>query len=248
MRFAMLLLMLAVAACAAAAPAQRITVEADYNLQSLVDDEYAQGHAASPPKKVYVTSNPRSLIAEDIIRRQILRSSSITSADLAAADIVVEIQDYNTEINDEGGNVEPVLIDKSSVPNFLGAALLMPKSSSYSIEIQRQRIVGSYEVAYTLGAAGMAGAAPHVMRDNIELKATTCTQPKVINAFGGVTAADFWASDQLKTLCTNSGPPISRQIAQERIESAIGQAIRGEIINIAIASSAATTATSKESP
>jgi len=212
----------------ASSPIPAIKISADYNNQFLDNDKFS----AKNPRKVLVTSSPRDLISEDIVRQQILKSASIISADRTRADIIIEIQSYNVEINIDGGSTESILLNKSSVPNGIEAFFKMPESSTYSIDIQHQRIVGAYEVAYTLQTPVATTETPHVMRDSIELKTTTCSQPKVINAFGGVSVAGFWASDQLKAQCLNGGSTISRQGAQAQIENAIGRGVRGEIFKV----------------
>lgn len=219
------------------APMQRIRVPADYNIESRINDEYERG--LTTQRKVHVTSNPRSLISEDIVRQEIVRSAAITLAEPPAADVIIEIQSYHVEISDDDGATETLLVDKSRVGNFWGAALLMPDSSTYSVDLQKQSISALYEVAYTIQRAGSPGSTPHVARDRLEMQATKCSQPKIINAFGGVSAADFWANDQLKALCTTGGPGISRQTAQVRVERDIGQAIRKEILSKPVANAAA---------
>lgn len=188
------------AICGCTQPIARQTVPSDYNISSV--EEYAKAKEG-PPRKVFVTSNPRALIAEDAVRQKLQESASITMTDLHTAEIVVEIQSYNIEIGGIENRVEPILLDKISVPNIMGAVLMMPEHSTYSIDIQHQSLTGAYEAAYILKGPEDKTGTPHVIRDSVELTGTVCSPPKVITAFGGVKPANFWASGQLEKLCTN---------------------------------------------
>lgn len=107
----------------------------------------------------------------------------------------------------------------------------MPDASSWNVDILHHSITGAYELAYTIQSHRGQELAQHVQRNRIERKTTTCSQPKVINVFGGVSAAKFWANDELKSKCTGGGPVSSKSVVQQQVEEVIGHSVRKAVLD-----------------
>lgn len=241
-------------------PPKPITVDSNYNAESLdaavveqfrkAEEEFCKWHTpdptlsspppcaelpASPPVtrvKVFITSEPRNLISEEIIRQQVIRSELMTAVERQIADVVIVIRAYNVEISDGASTTESIMLEQHQVSNIMGRTFFMPDASSWSVDIMHRGITGVYELAYTIQSNSGQELAQRVHRDRIERETTTCSQPKIINVFGGVSPANFWANDALKSKCTGGGPVSSKSAVQQQIEEVIGHLVRKAVLDI----------------
>lgn len=186
------------------------------------------------PRKVFMTSEPHSLLLEDMARKMIDDPALSIVDDRDAADIVVKIEAYNFDFSDAGADAQHYSLGKYQVPNLVGAALYMPEASSYNIDIQRYHAEAAYEFAYTVLTKSGSGIGQKVIRDHIERSATQCSQPTINNAFGGVVPAQFWASDQLQAECAHTGERPTKSDLQVEAERNIGRLMIAHLIGIEV--------------
>lgn len=128
-------------------------------LATLTNEQfYAAMNVKAPPtptpeiqvRHVYLTSEPRNLNTESIIRKAINRGDVIQFVERPDAELILSIKAYNFDYSDSGSQTETVSLAKYQVENFMGAFILMSESSSYNVDINTQRGVGAYEVAYSI--------------------------------------------------------------------------------------------------
>lgn len=174
-----------------------------------------------PPRKIFITSEPHSLLIEDMARR-LVASPALTIVDnRKAADIVLKAEAYNFDFSDGGADTQHYSLPKYMVPNIVGAAFYMPDSSSYNVDIQHFKAEAAYEFAYTVTTPSGQMIGQKVIRDRIEREGSQCSQPTVINAFGGVQPAQFWASDELQSKCSQPSERPSKSAMQSDAEARI---------------------------
>jgi len=184
------------------------------------------------PRKVFVTSEPHSLLLEDLARRMLADPAFTLTDDKASAEMILRVEAYNFDFSDNGSDSQHVSLGKYQIPNLVGAAFFMPEASSYNVDIQHFRAEAAFEFAYSLLSPSGALVTQKVIRDHIERESTQCSQPTVNNAFGGVVPAQFWASDDLQAQCSRPDERPSKSDMQDRAESKIGQQMRTQLIDL----------------
>ncbi len=207
---------------------------------TLTNEEFFRKMHVSPekeavkPRMVFVTTEPHSLILEDMARKMIADPALIVVEDKTSADVIVKIEAHNFVFNDEGAESRHVSFGKYQVPNLIGAAFYMPEASSYNIDIQHFRSAASYELAYTVSMSTKVEIGQKVIRGSIEREATQCSQPTINNAFGGVVPAQFWASGQLQAECANVGSRPTKGDLRSEVEDEIGRQMRVHLISLKV--------------
>lgn len=187
-----------------------------------------------PPRKIFIISEPHSLLIEDMARRLIDAPSLAIVDDRRNADIVLRVEAYNFDFSDSGTDTQHISLPKYLVPNIVGAAFYMPDASSYNLDIQRHRAETAFEFAYTVLAPSGAVVDQKVIRDRIERESAQCSRPTVNNAFGGIQPAQFWASDDLQSECSQSSERPTKSAMQSEAEAKISTEMLHHLLTVSM--------------
>lgn len=189
--------------------------------------------ASLPKRKIAVASEPRNLILEEKLRRMLAGWGSIELVD-EGADLVVVASDYVFNYDDTNSRSEHVAMGKYQIPNLVGAALLMPEAASYNVDIEHLSAQASWEFAYLVRLPSGRELAHGVISNKTEREAVRCSQPMIVNVFGGSTPARFWASDELQRLCENNDTGPTKASVEDFAESLIGNELQTKLGSIDI--------------
>ncbi len=79
------------------------------------------------------------------------------------------------------------------------AALFMPKNSSFLYEVTETSV--SVDWGYEVRVIGKAGERSKILRDSYEAKSVACSNPRVMNVFGGVSSPNGWPNQWAANQC-----------------------------------------------
>jgi hypothetical protein len=113
--------------------------------------------------------------------------------------VIISIERVRHTENSSPASHETVTYAQYQV-NLVAAALLMPRDASYAYDIASSS--SSIDYGYVISVSG-GGAAPFekVVRGTVKADSVRCSNARIQNVFGGVTAADFVANDDMASRC-----------------------------------------------
>jgi hypothetical protein len=109
--------------------------------------------------------------------------------------------------------------------NLLSAAFLMPRNASYLYE----RISGGSEIEYGYLISAISNDRKiydEVIRGKVGGKYHRCQNPRIQNAFGGVTSAGFIANDHMKQYCENQTVTSIDELRKEVFSKVVDETLK----------------------
>ncbi len=100
----------------------------------------------------------------------------------------------------------------------------MPRNASYQFDLT----TGGSEIDYGYVVSTWRGStklSEEVVRGKVGGPAQRCANARIVNVFGGVTAADFSANDDMRSACGNSSPSSMDDLRVEVLSKIAGQIV-----------------------
>ncbi|MGT2495037.1 hypothetical protein ACU4GD_43325 [Cupriavidus basilensis] len=138
--------------------------------------------------------------------------------------IPVTVRKLRFEERIQAERTETVTIAQYNV-SFLAAALLMPRNASYLYDKRTGGIAIEYAYELKVGPGK-----PDLLRDTINRTYSACSNSRIVNVFGGVSAADFVANDSMRADCSGSATDISQ--LRKEVEGLLVEALAKQPILI----------------
>lgn len=143
---------------------------------------------------------PDRLLLEDL-KGALRGQAHITLIDAEEKDaVIVQVRKLQTEERTNSPATQTVVLGPGDI-DFFSYALLMPRNASYAFEL----VEGSASIEYAYEIQHLGGGKvieDKLLRDKVSDSYKSCSNARVINVFGGVQAAGFYANERMKNLCS----------------------------------------------
>jgi hypothetical protein len=169
---------------------------------ALIDPGFANRRKAQLNMNAHLTvKNADRLFADDVVSRLSQEVKGVTWMPVVqpgALEIVVErVRDAEKVLPIES---RTITYSYNQV-DILSAALFMPKNASYQFDMKSGGAELEYGYVISAWKNGVK-LAENVLRGKLGGAYRKCENPRVINVFGGITAAGFMANDDMKQACS----------------------------------------------
>lgn len=147
--------------------------------------------------------NADRIFADDLLaelKKKIRGVTWVTEPPPSSPEIVVErIRNLESQLPQ---TTQTVTYSNDQVDIF-SAALLMPKNASYQFDLRSGGAQIEYGYVISSWVSGKK-LSEDVVRGKVGGESHACENPRIVNVFGGVSAATFTANDNMRSTC--SGP------------------------------------------